>query len=307
MNVALTSGPRLRILRVGTLLLLLGAEPGLAQCTQLAPLARFHDAYRQVLSAPHASDPRLAYTLMAYATLTKKTFLESPSTEPLDIGDRKLERILRDANNLANSALSEIQTGEVPSVHEENVARIGRLLLGSGCFGTGQQDQSLSTVVFDPSAIGGRKDKVSTSRFPIQFGNLLSILAVLILAATTVFLASRSAFFRRKAAERMPRFQFSTTVRLTYSDSEGQRKTLLLDAVNISSGGIQLKWPSSCPSGTSVELAFLDTQRKANVVWSNNHFAGLVFENVLSDDELWSAIARSRGSSKTETAPEGAV
>lgn len=86
--------------------------------------------------------------------------------------------------------------------------------------------------------------------------------------------------------KRLPRRSINLTLPVTYETHENATKTQNVVAMDLSLGGMKLRTPDPMPEGTKVVLALSIRPIEASVVWSTTHYAGTMFDERLSDNEL---------------------
>ena len=59
-----------------------------------------------------------------------------------------------------------------------------------------------------------------------------------------------------------------------------------MTGLDVSAGGMKLAWPDAPPQGTAITASLPTGEKAGSVVWSNAHYAGVVFDQQLAQDEV---------------------
>ncbi len=265
-------------------------------------LGQLHDAYLATLV--ETGDARIsgARTLLvvvggknaaALSRQVRKTGIEIPQDRLLDV--------MQTGAELAHSILLGNPLPIDLFEHSRNIDWLGSIVQKANCQnGIVATNARTSKTSEDDSAF--KFSKPDTGTQPIIAASIVALLAALALL-TKMILKSRAYRVRRTA--RLPRSPLSIKFNLTITDQDGEMQQTTATGVDISAGGMKLDWPDGPPAGTTVTVSLPFGERLASVVWSNAYFAGIMFDDVLSKNEL--ASLSTNDASEKKTAPEGAA
>ena len=292
----------LKTINLALLLCLLASSVAHARCEGAAMLGQLHDAY--LASLIETGDTRIsgARTLLvvvggknaaALSRQVRKTGIEIPQERLLDV--------MQAGAKLAHSILLGDPVPNDLFQHSRNVDWLGAIVYKAHCQ-NGVLARKLRTS--EPSKKGGAFEfpKPNKESLPVFAAGLVALVVAL---ALLTILVPKSRAFRVFKAARLPRSPFTMEFHLTITDQDGELMQTTATGVDISAGGMKLGWPDGPPAGTAVRVSLPFGERLASVVWSNAHFAGIIFDDVLNKKEL--ASFSKNDPPEKETAPEGAV
>ena len=198
----------------------------------------------------------------------------------------RLSDILSDALDLATASLSDVPSEEPDFRHAMNVAWLAELYAASHC--RNSDAHASLTPAGDAEArahlrapgIGG--DMLAARASTVAMAGL----ALLAAGAIGGYVVVRAPPMRKRQVERQPRFPISLRLDLTFTTPEGELKEAWGEALDISQGGLKIRWDDPPPPDTLTSLTLLGITRLSRIVWSNHHFAGLMFEVGLTKAEL---------------------
>ena len=260
--------------------------PAFAICDAVESLARIHNNFYVMLSAQGDLRARAAARLYPFLKALKPVEF----AEALEIGDqsRRWEAIHLSISRLSREIIMGTEHPQsVLDRQTNNLAWIEKVILESGCLldvsrGTGGSRQApggsdTSTDKEPPKDLNSKTSFLSA---------VLPIKILILLLAGAAILILRSRRYRIVKLGRLPRHSIDFTFDITHVDATvadiGQR----VSAVDLSLGGMKIKVEKTIKEGVFLHLHLPIGERIGSVVWSNNFFAGILFEHNLTEEEL---------------------
>lgn len=277
----------LRLCLLSLFLSLATASLAHAKCHGAVILGGLHDAYLAALTKTGATQIQGATTLLVILGGSSASSLARlVATSGVTVDTDKLEQSMEDANQLALQVLANEQLPNDTFHHSLNIDWLGDTFLRTGCMNsdiTGQQignqpqtaDAESSTVQVIVAA---------ARRHPIL--TLVIGLCTVLCTGVGLHRFRQSHTFKKGRAERHPRMPISIKINLTSINEDGDTKQTSVTGIDVSIGGMKLEWPDPAPVGTNLKLILPIGVRLATVAWSNAYFAGIIFDDLLSQSDL---------------------
>ena len=277
----------------------LAASPN---CEAVQRLARIHDIYRTLVDSDGVQQGRAAARLFPMLSeIDPQAFLKGLG---IDADVSRFATAFFSAGNLAKAIVTDpTRPPEALDHHNANVSYLASLVHKSECFAedasqTGNGRRSLQNTSFDPdgplSDTDGSQTRQNTQPFPIM--PILVIALVLGAAAGLVYFLKKTRILRIHMVNRLPRRKIRLTVPILVEDPETGPNRQSASAMDASVGGMKLRLEEPIPAGAdlSVSLPFGDCP--ALVVWSNTHYAGIMFHANLTEDEYETLFQKTKNS-----------
>lgn len=266
----------------------LGAgSPVLANCAALQPLAVIHDAYRAVLSdaTPHTkalAANQLINTVPIYGGNAFKAPLQNMQ---LDIDFARLEKIINDAFFVGRDTLAGRNTQVMQTErHFENAKWMTSIVSRTGCFTTHNSGGNSLGGLRTLPGIANTSKATTPSNLPLSremaTGVLTTFLA-LVVAGLAGYLIYYSRPLRIKRVVRLPRH--SVAFRAKANFGTGLSNTIVVD---ISMGGAKIECDHPPIEKESITLHLPNKSVPATIMWATAFYAGVMFEEQLSEEEL---------------------
>ena len=263
----------------------------LARCEAVGVLTVVHDRYQTIIQEKGDTRARAAARLYPYLARINARKLSHDLN--MDIDRERMERVLNAAQKLAEYVVSGVTLSFVGlAPHSQNVDWLGNVVRDSDCPTTPAATAQAARLLASGGIESPDQDTDSRSDHPEpSIGDprslltALLILAIVLLAAILIFLIkSRSLRIRR--VKRLPRFTVGFPLSLTFADDTGNDQTLTVTAVDLSLGGMKIAWSDAAPDKTPLTLILPIGEVLASVIWSNAHYAGILFDRNISQDDL---------------------
>lgn len=269
------------------------AHPATARCADAVMLGGLHDAYNATLRGSHDVRQRAATALLVFVGgQTGKSLSRQLARDGIDAPPDRLEALLSQAQTLAQDVLNSNLVAVDTYRHGRNVDWLASLYLSSGCQNSmSTTSQNVGAASYENARHRTQDEKTSNLLQGKTSKVVMVVIGILLFAlAVGIYRFSQSFIMRRRMVERLPRFPIALSLDLTFTDPDGNMQQASGDIVDISQGGLKLSWPDPPPAKTLVTVTLLATQRLGQVMWSNNHFAGVMFETRLTRPELKSLM-----------------
>jgi len=91
---------------------------------------------------------------------------------------------------------------------------------------------------------------------------------------------------RAHLVSRLPRHPAQIEFDVHHKDDAGLAVKQRVKALDISTGGMKLRVETPMTQGTPLNLQLTLGEWTASVVWANAHYAGIMFDQMLSEAEL---------------------
>lgn len=265
------------------------ATMSLARCEGAAALAGVHDAYRAMLVESGRQRALAAQTFLILQGRDEGSQLAGRLARAgFDVPEDRLARALRDGGALARHVIAGGTPPPGLGHHSANVNFLNSTYVATGC------RSALPTVKRPP---GG------TSPFPVQTATTqrqrkdeppdivkLSLYAMigcsaLLLAVLGGHGVLTSRHMRKSVVERQPRTPVSIEVDVTF-ERENQISRLRVRVIDISVGGMKVEWKDPPKAGANLMVTLPMGERGGGVMWSNAFYAGIMFDEFLTETEL---------------------
>ena len=268
-----------------------------ANCEAVIRLAQLYDAFYAITRETGDIRTRAAARLYPQlATLDVEEFAKE-----LDAGfsEEKVAEALTTARILSREIIMDADLSPFRVLDSRDEAEFlaefierSRCLAGaSGGNGGGStssdpenDDSGEKKLTFGPkSGSQGAKSLVDTSK-PATMAILIGA-GILALGASGFF-AIRSRRMKIHMAERLPRHRIRLDFTAAYAGASGAAGSHSVTALDVSLGGMKLKVPEPLDNGTQMELSLPIGPVSATVIWSNAHYAGILFDERLEGTAL---------------------
>ena len=201
------------------------------------------------------------------------------------IDAERMNRIFSAAHRLSRDLI----TGQKPTMvglapHIENVDWLADTIAATGCVESFSSPQTVSAPPRTTSKATPPRTKGSNP-MSLDIGLILAGLGgVALIALIIAFRKTRT--YRIMQADRLPRHLTTISVKLSYETPMRGPQSIEVTGLDVSAGGMKLAWPEAPPRGTHLTMTLPVGERTASEVWSNAHYAGVVFDHQLEPDEL---------------------
>lgn len=270
------------------LLAVLAPASALARCEGAVMLSSLHDAYEITLNGDERQKRLSAQTLLVIAgDRTGDRLAEQVARAGVPVDASHLSKILEDIRDIALQTLKGSRNDADTFQHGLNINWLAEVVSATRCHNSSAHASLTPTGSSNASAalqsIGGfiqePKDSIGKTASFLLIGIILAALA-------GSYFLHKSVFMRKRQVERLPRFPISLDLDLTYTSPEGEIEEAQGEALDISQGGLKLRWEEPPPTGTLTTITLLGIQRLSRVIWANPHYAGVMFEESLTKSEL---------------------
>ncbi len=270
-------------------------SPVFADCDAVIRLARFHDGLRVIVTEDDPKRTRAAARL--YPNLANMDF--AGFIDKIDAGASTADLIaaLETARELTRDVITAADLSPFRFLDaRDEVELLADFIDRSGCLdgasGGGSSHSSdnqgsedgTRKIEFGPKS--GSQGAAQASEGTTSLTLILSALAGLTVLAGLVAAIARSRRVKIHMAERLPRHRISLDFPATYTSENGTNGTRDVTALDISLGGMKLKLPDPPEGGEPIDLALPTGQQPATVIWSNTHYAGILFDERLDEADL---------------------
>lgn len=267
--------------------------PTVANCDAVHTLAAIHDNYRAILQETGTNRARAAARL--YPLLANTDLSELAVNLKTEIEQDRWIDTLNSAENLAKDVISGLQlsqAGQAPHTNQVDwIAGIVRKspcfkILGNTGFGTAGQTGWSQSPMSPQANKTPRKQKPAnpSTPFPLRTFTLVFLSVLSLGLILRIILRSRQV--RAHLVSRLPRKSVQIEFDIHHKDNAGLDVKQRVKALDISTGGMKLKVETSISQGTPLNLELALGDWTASVVWANAHYAGIMFDRMLSDAEL---------------------
>lgn len=279
----------IRVLVLASLVLALMPLRAAARCEGAVQLAGLHNAYRATVFETGQPQKLAATSLLVFVGQQSGVRLAEHATRAgVEASEERLDEILSDAETLAIRTLSGEPAENGTFHHGLNVQYLAELFDATGC--RNSQATASQSVVGTSWNYGTGTNGSSDSSSPDSLNYTSLILPALFVGALVALFGAykfyTSLSMRRRRVERLPRSPVSLSLTATFTSEDGQMKQAEVEALDISVGGMKVNWNDPPPPGTTVSFQLLQRERLCQVAWSNNFYAGIMFDEVLNKQEL---------------------
>lgn len=250
-------------------------------------LSVLHDAYLATATEEGQTRLTAAQTLLVITGNSDPAALaRQVAHSGVEFEEQQLSNAISGARTLATQILNNRGQATPSFDHSLNIDWIGSLYASTGCSRSASLG-SVTPISQNPGGLERRAppNSASTSGYIV----LLWAAALATATGAVSFVLTKFKpvlYFRKRQAERMPRYPITMSVDVTFTDPDENIRQDQLEAMDISRGGMKLNWPDAPPTGTTVTLSLLGTQHFCQIVWSNSHYAGLLFETLLTQHQI---------------------
>ncbi len=272
-----------------TFVILAITSPAFAQCDSARTLANIHDNYRMTITETGVLQTRAAARLYPLLAALDRTTLTDGLK--LEFDRTRLNDALNNAETLAKMMISGAQGLNFdPTQHLKHADRIARLINRTSCAASGGGPASATAsqrkTLSQPSKLPPLGALQSSLTRPGSLTPYLIAMMCGLMAGGLVYLILKSRLVRIHRMNRQTRKSIQITFDLAYTDETGRDAIQSVTALDISVGGMKLRIDSPMPEGTALNLKLKIGDTPASVVWTNTHYAGIMFDDLITDAEV---------------------
>lgn len=269
------------------LILATSTDQALARCEGALFIGSLHDAYRATVLETGKSQMYGAQSLLVLASGQSGASLErSLATTEAEVSEGELSAILADARSEAERILGNDHSSGLAAKHVMNIESLGNLFLETGCRDvlSGTSRPAGDTVTPETATASFKIRLTQTAQRQLLSSALYAV--AFIGFAAVIYRALTSFHVRKRRVERMPRTPILLPLEISCESPVGKMSRISVDALDISAGGLKVSWSDAPEPGTSISVDLMAKERPAQIAWSNTHYAGIIFRDMLSDREL---------------------
>ena len=271
-------------------------------CEGVQRLARIHDLYRALVDNDDLGKSRAAARL--FPMLSER----DPESFLQDLGiDTQVSRFstaLASGGNLAKAVITKPnQTPQALDHHKANISYLASLVQDSDCLSGSGYKQGAGGKFLQSAALNSqgltsdtKSSRSDRSRQPFSVATILIAALAFATVAGAVYFLKKTRILRIRNVNRLPRSKIRLTVPIVVENPETGPQRQSASAMDASVGGMKLRLESPIPSGADVSLSLPFGERPAMVVWSNAHYAGIVFQANLSNTEFNTLFQKTKNS-----------
>lgn len=266
------------------------ATASLARCEYAAALAGVHDAYRAMLVERGQERILAATTLLVLLGRDEGSeFAGRLARAGFDVSEERLSPALRDGGTLARYVLA----GGVPppglGQHSANVDFLADTYVATGCRSVIPAGGRPSDAPLPPApheTVRTSRQRADAPRDIAEVSLHAAIgLSALVLAGVGGHRVLTSRYVRKSKVERQPRKPVSIEVGVSFQH-EKQISRVNVRVIDISVGGMKVEWKDPPEAGRKVRVTMPMGDRGGAVMWSNAFYAGIMFDDFLTESEL---------------------
>ena len=268
--------------------ILAASERARASCEAIGVLSVVHDRYQTILTKEGDKRSRAAARLYPYLAEVDTRRVARDLADKADA--ERTERVLNSARKLSEHVISGVTMsffGLVP--HTNNVTWLGELVSASDCPAIPAKNRKKygSPAAGKPES-ENRTPWTRVEAFAQDTPYLAEFTLIFIVAAGSILglILMRSRRFRIQRVKRLPRYPVDFLLPLSYTDDQGTAQSLTVSAIDLSLGGMKLGWANAPAENTALSLQLPQGEVPASVIWSNAHYAGVIFDSNITDDDL---------------------
>ena len=246
-------------------------------------LGRLHDAYLATLIESGQTQTSAATTLLVIVGGKNATALaRQVERSGIRLSNDRILAVMQDGAELAHATLLGLPLSADHVQHSRNVEWLGDAAHRTAC-----RDSIAASDIRAPST-----NEHDVQQIPDEVSGKLRILRIAAIAAglaLTAFLVKKvraSYLFRVHQNERLPRTAISVELELTMTDADGVEHHVSATALDLSAGGMKLDWPNPAAPGTPLVISLPFGETQATVIWSNAFYAGIMFDNLLNEEQM---------------------
>ncbi len=205
-----------------------------------------------------------------------------------------LKNALQEARDLARDVLTKANLSAYRVVDiEDELQTIELFLSNSNCLTTSpakarrRDSGNVGDSGDDRSGSGGVTKASANNAQQASASMLGAIIAAAVLGlgllAMAIWRSRRARIYRM---ERLPRQSINLSVPATFKTDDTTSTTRDFVAMDISLGGMKLRTSEPIPDGAEIVITLPTRPVSASFVWATTHYAGILFDERLADDEL---------------------
>lgn len=267
-------------------------SPLWADCDAVLRLSALYDGFMAVTREKGDQQKRIAARL--YPNIASANF--SSLVADLNSGPlhNSLQLALEDARDLTRDVLTTSDMSAFRALDvADNMQVIATFITASDCPAAKPGNERASAP-----GLGGKQGQTdlgpsSPSQAGANSSNTASAstLGIVVVGTTLAIGGLATAIFRSRPAKiyrmkRLPRRSISLSIPASYETEENSTKNQDVVVMDISLGGMKLRMPDPMPDGAKVILKLPIRPVPGSVVWSTAHYAGIMFDDRLSDADL---------------------
>ncbi len=281
-----------RHLSYAALFLALSTGSALARCEGAVMLGAVHDAYHATLVNTGDNSLNAARTLLVLVGgKDAATFARQVSRSGVTVPVERLSEALQDAQDLAEATLRGQRIESTGFRHSLHIDWLADTFIASNCQNS---RATISRDAVEPVMASETFTRPASASKSSRIKDLV-YLALGLFAALTVGLGINrfyhSLYMRRRRVERLPRTPVDMVMEVTITNENGEIVQKEVKVMDISAGGMKLAWEGAPAAGTTATFPLLSSNRLAQIAWSNNFYAGVMFDTMLNKKELATLIS----------------
>ena len=280
--------------------LLVAASPVFAsrQCDAAHRLARIHDFYLTLVTEKGTDRTRAAARL--YPLIAEEDATSLFKDLKADVEFASFSKALASAIELSQEVITQAQfPTQALELHTANISHLAGLVRKTGCMpkggGRGQggttnsqvkvgEDQTPQSALSPDARVQGFRSDAFNGELPVQ--TLVLTTAIALAFAICLGLILRSRRLRIYRVNRLPRQETRFSVDFTIDGPEAEKMTRKGQAIDVSLGGMKMKVGMQLDAGARLVLSLPIGDHSASVVWSNAHYAGILFDQNITEPDL---------------------
>ena len=252
-----------------------------AFCGGSAMLAQLHDAYRAMIKEDPPVRLRAAQTLLVITGGNAKALARQVAKSGLKVDPERLDTVMQNGSSLAYQILTRAGLPADLAVPENDVSWLNSLISHSDCGNT------LRYAAADTSYSSGTQAQEEKNPYGLYDLEMLFASTALVGVVFGMIRYKKSHDRRRRIVQRMPRKTISAEFEIMFTNPEGDMAQSKAKALDISIGGMKLDWPNNNVSkGSALTIHLPMGPRLATIMWANTFYAGIMFEEFLSSEDI---------------------
>lgn len=274
---------------------MVSATSASANCDAANTLAQIYNIYTALVIED--DDPQKRAAARLYPTLSNLDPERFAATIDFAFNDIRWASIHRQASTLAREVSAGIpQSDQRLGTHTDNLNWLNRTILNSGCdlsdITTNGERAFGASGGFLTQAVGKSNAPAPVKKETItKVVSILSIIAFLCGLAGFIFAILVRRHFKIRRMQRLPRQNVAFDFKIEQTGANPVETAQSVTAVDVSLGGMKIRIENTLLDGAKLVLKLAVGDRGASVVWSNNFYAGLLFDDQLTQDELDELLA----------------
>lgn len=244
-------------------------------------LAQLHDAYRAMIKEDPPVRLRAAQTLLVITGGNAKALARQVAKSGLKVDPERLDTVMQNGSSLAYQILTRAGLPADLAVPENDVSWLNSLISHSDCGNT------LRYAAADTSYSSGTQAQEEKNPYGLYDLEMLFASTALVGVVFGMIRYKKSHDRRRRIVQRMPRKTISAEFEIMFTNPEGDMAQSKAKALDISIGGMKLDWPNNNVSkGSALTIHLPMGPRLATIMWANTFYAGIMFEEFLSSEDI---------------------